>query len=156
MSTFDADSFLNQTVETSLDTKRLVIPADKYQAQIDKITTRDGIISKGDNAGKPWVSLNVMWSIMDEGLKQEFDRSKIVVPQNIFLDLDDNGGLASGKGKNVNLGKLRDAVGQNEDGQPWSPNMLLGQVAEINVTVGVNPKTQDEQNEVSGVAPYEG
>lgn len=155
MSTFDADSFLNSSVEGALDTKYPVVPADKYPAQIDKVATGNGIIRNGDNAGKPWVSLNVHWSIMDEALKQEMDRDKVVVVQRIFLDLDDQGNIAVGKGKNVKLGQLREAVGQNDPSQPWSPNFLVGQMAEIDVVVTANDQG-DERNDVRGVAEYQG
>lgn len=44
-----------------------------------------------------------------------------------FLDLDEVGMLAVGEGKNVGLGKLREAVGQNDDDTPWTMEMPVGQ-----------------------------
>ena len=38
-----------------------------------------------------------------------------------------------GKGKNVALGRLREALGQNTPGKPWSFGMLVGQVAKVAV-----------------------
>lgn len=155
MSTFDADSFLNQSVEGALDTKYPVVPADKYVAQVDKVSTSDGIISKGENAGKKWVSLNLHWNVMDEELKREMERDKVVVVQRIFLDLNDDDTIAVGKGKNVKLGQVRDAMGQNDPSQPWSPNFLIGQMAEIDVVVTANDQG-DERNDIRGVAEYQG
>lgn len=154
MSSFDPDQFVNTTVEEATATERLVVPGNKYNAQVDHIDIKHGTISKGDNAGKTWARLDVFWSIIDEGLKQEFGQDKIIRVQGIFLDLDDNNQLAGGKGKNVELGLLRKAVKQNEDGQPWSMNMLVGQLAQIDVAVGEYKGAP--QNQIRGVAEYEG
>lgn len=155
MSNFDPDQFMNTTVEGELDTKRPVLPSGQYPGQIEKITPRSGTISKGDNVGKTWASFNVLIEVQDEALKQELNQEKLFVNHNVFLDLDENEQLDMRKGKNVALGKLRDAVGQN-DGSPWSPNMLLGQPVQVDVTVGVNPNTGDEMNNVRAVSKYEG
>jgi hypothetical protein len=155
MSSFDPDQFMNTTVEGELETKRPVIPAGQYPGQISKVTPRSGTIGKGDNAGKTWASLNVLIEVQDQALAEELGQDKLFVNHNVFLDLDDNENIDMRKGKNINLGKLRDAVGQN-DGSPWSPNMLLGQPVQVDVTVGVNPNTGDEMNNVRAVAPYEG
>lgn len=154
MSTFDSDSFLNTTVETELDTQFPTFEAGKYPALVDKVDTSDGIIGKGDNVGKPWASLNIHWSIQDEGVKQEMDRDKVIVVQRIFLDLDENANLAVGKGKNVKLGKVLEVFGLN-DGSPWTPNMMLGQQAEVDVVLGAN-QDGDPRNDVRGIAPLEG
>ena len=50
--------------------------------------------------------------------------------QTIWLDVNEQGGLVFGKNKNVSLGKLRDALGQNT-GAPWSPTHLIGQPATV-------------------------
>jgi hypothetical protein len=55
------------------------------------------------------------------------------VSQSLMLDMTESGALAVGTNKNVNLGRLREALGQNVSGRPWSPNMLQGQVARISV-----------------------
>lgn len=155
MSAFDPDQFMNTTVEGELETKRPVVPAGQYTGQIFKITPKSGTIGKGDNAGKTWASLVLTIEIHDQALAQEMNQEKLFVSHNIFLDLDDNNQIDMRKGKNVALGKVRAAVGQN-DGSPWSPNMLLGQMLEVDVTVGTNPNTGEEVNNVRGVAEYTG
>lgn len=155
MSNFDPDQFMNTTVEGELDTKRPVAPAGQYPGQIAKVTPRSGTIRNGENAGKTWASLNLQIELLDEALKQELNQDKVFVFHNVFLDLDDNENLDLRPGKNVALGKVRSAVGQN-DGSAWSPSMLVGQPVLADVTVGINPKTQDETNNVAAVAAYEG
>ena len=51
----------------------------------------------------------------------------------MFLDMDENGDLELGKGKNVDLGRLREALGQNTGGN-WSPSQLVGSSATIHVS----------------------
>ena len=155
MSSFDPDQFMNTTVEGELDTKRPVVPASQYNCQVFKVTPKSGTIGKGDNAGKTWASFVLTLEVMDEAVKEEMNQDKVFVSYNIFLDLTDSEQLDMSKGKNVQLGKLRNAVGQN-DGSPWTPAMLLGQMVEADVVVGVNNNTGDEINNVRGVAAYEG
>ena len=52
--------------------------------------------------------------------------------QTVWLDIGEQGQLEFGVNKNVALGKLREAFGQN-DGKPWSPLMMMGQPAIVNV-----------------------
>lgn len=75
------------------------------------------------------------------------------VYQTIWLDISGSGGLDTSKGKNVGLGKLRDALGQNREGQPWSPGMLVGQVALIRVGHSIDKRDNvTVQAEVKAVA----
>ncbi|MGH2638967.1 MAG: hypothetical protein ACRDF4_06765, partial [Rhabdochlamydiaceae bacterium] len=46
-----------------------------------------------------------------------------------FLELTSSGAIDFGKGKNVGLGRLREALGQNKIGKPWSFNMIRGSLA---------------------------
>ncbi len=43
-----------------------------------------------------------------------------------MLDIDDAGRLKTGESANVGLGRLREAVGLNQPGQPFSLGMLQG------------------------------
>lgn len=147
---FDPDQFLHTSTEGALDTEFPVVPAAQYRAVVDDIKVKSGTMSKGENVGNLWVSININWSIQDEALKEEMERDKVIVRQNVFLDVDNQGTIQTGKGKNVMLGRLRAAVGQN-DGSAWSPAMLIGQMAEIDVAVGEYQGAP--QNQIRGVAP---
>jgi hypothetical protein len=62
--------------------------------------------------------------IQDENLKTQLGMDKIVVFKNVTLDFE-NGALAFGKNRNIDLGQLRHAVGQNVPG-PWALGNLRG------------------------------
>lgn len=152
MSTFDPEMFMNVPVEGANDTKRPIVPAGEYRCQIFKLVPRSGTIENGDKAGQPWCSYNLVLEVLDDAVKEELGLDRVFVNHNVFLDLTPDQQLDMGRGKNVALGKVREAVGQNDPSSPWSFAMLLGQIVKANVTVGVNPKTHDEMNNVTALA----
>jgi len=128
---FNPDTFLNMQVTGALDTQRIPIPAHDYVAVIDDIKPRKA---------KDSAILDVLWlvdggTMTPEGktVQQVTGLPKNVARQSIFLDLTPEGGLDLSKGKNVPLGQLRDALGQNDPSKSWSPGMLKGQVAKITI-----------------------
>jgi hypothetical protein len=130
---FDANQFMSAVYTEVNDTKVALCPAGEYQAMIDKIEPRSGTISKGERTGEPWASLNVTWTVTDQAVLALLGRDKVNVFQSVMLDLTPTGGLDMGSGKNVNLGRLREAVNLNQPGQPFSPTMLQGRLAKIMV-----------------------
>ena len=69
-----------------------------------------------------------------------------------LFDLNEAGnGLDMGKGKNVALGRLREATDLNVPGQPFAMAMFPGRLAKIKVTQ--RPGTEPDQvyNDVRGV-----
>lgn len=124
MSSFDPEAFLGTDTSDEMSTVVLPIPEGEYNATIDSVKAR----LAGD---KP--VFKVIWNIDDADGKvaKATGRDKNTVRQSIWLDVNDNGSLDTGTGKNVGLGRLREAVGQNKAGKPWNPNMLVGQVAKI-------------------------
>ena len=130
MSAFDPDQFLSQTVEQSNDTKITPCPAGEYPGYIKELKVSTG---QGKD-GSTWASLNPVWVIDDQSVREFLDRDEVTVKQSIFLDLTDSGTLDMGKGKNVGLGRLREALGLNVPGQAFSFQMLCGRPAKITVT----------------------
>lgn len=152
--TFDTENFLDTQIEQNIDTSFEPIPEGDYPAKIidgeNAINIRSGVSAKGN----AWCMMDVVWEIDDPQLAEEIGRDPVRVRQSIFLDMTEQGGLDLGKGKNRQLGFLREAVGQNSEGQPWSPRMLQGQVALINV--GHRPNNDNPEilyDEVRRVAP---
>lgn len=119
MSSFDPTQFLSQTITEANETRFTPIPEGEYLASISKLGMRTL-----DKTGA--VILDITWDILDENLKATLGLDKPQVRQSCFLDLDANGKIASGQNKNVDLGRVRDALGQNNAGQPWGPMMLNG------------------------------
>lgn len=125
---FDEQSFLNTEVSGELDTKRPPIPVGEYTAMIDKVDVR----AVGEQKDK--IMLDIFWAIDNPTLADEISRmNPFTTRQSLFLDVTAQGGLDMSKGKNTDLGHLRDAVGQNVSG-PWRFTDLVGKVAVVNVT----------------------
>lgn len=116
---FDAQSFLHNTIDAPLADEPVLIPQGEYEATIDKIGVKP---AKDNDSG---VNLNIQWEINDPELKAQLDRVKIIVPQFMFVVLDENGRLDVSGDKNWRLGQVKTAVGQ-ENAKPWHVAMLEG------------------------------
>lgn len=124
-STFNPETFMNTSTTEAGSTKYTPVPEEDYPASIKEVKPRE---AKGRGI------LDINWEIVDERAKAATGMESSVVRQSIFLDLTESGGLDMGKGKNIPLNKLREAVNQNAPGKTWQPGMLLGQVALVKVT----------------------
>lgn len=132
MSDFDPDLFLQQTVDKPLETEFTMVPPGEYRASIGDFD-REAMeevkfdYKRGPKAGQPGImyKLTVPFLVDDDAVKAELDRDQVTISKQYILDLDEHGKLAEGKNKNIELGRLRDAVGQN-DGSPWSIMNLRG------------------------------
>lgn len=128
--TFDTESFLNSSVSDANDTKVIPVPIGEYPAIINKIAARTWQSKDGSQSG---VTLDVFWSIEDAQVKAELDRQEVICKQGIMLDTLPDGKLDIGKGKNIGLGRLREAVNLNVPGQTFSFQQLPGQSAKVTV-----------------------
>lgn len=151
MSAFDPDQFMSMTVDGANDTEYATIPAGEYPAMIAdaKMAEREG------KEGNKFYPLDIQWQLINpsQDLINAMGRDKIIVRQSVFVDFTDGGSLDMGKGKNVGLGKLRDALGQNTPG--WRPGMLIGAgPATIKVTQGPD-KQGVVRNNVTAVGKME-
>lgn len=125
------EEFLSGTVEGASSTQLKPIPAGEFRAVCDNVELKSFEYKKGDRAGETGYRLVLVWHIDDEGLKAELGRNP-TMQQSIFLDMKGDS-LDMSEGKNVTLGRVRQAVGQNEPGKPWSPLMLKGAVAVLSI-----------------------
>lgn len=125
MSSFNPDTFLNTETSEANATSYTPVPEGEFNASIKQIKPR--VLTDGRAV------LDVTWIVDDEQARQETGMAEPSVRQTLWLDTTESGGLDFGKGKNVGLGRLRDAVKQNASGKPWAPGMLIGQVAKIKV-----------------------
>lgn len=150
MSTFDPASLLEATVETSNDTKIIPIPEGEYLAVIDNVKINTWQSGDGSKSG---LRLDVEYLLDDAAAKEATGRDKLLVRQGIMLDLTEDGrSFDMGKGKNVGLGRLREATGLNTPGQTFAVQMLPGRLVKIKVTQ--RPKEGDPEtiyNDVRGV-----
>lgn len=135
--TFNPELFLQTTISEANSTELILIPEGDYLAVSEPITVesfRSFDIKRGERAGQKGRSLDIKWNINDDSgqLKEYLGRAPSA-RQGIMLDTRPDGTLEMGKGKNVGLGRVREAVGQNANGQPWSFSMLGGVMAKIKV-----------------------
>jgi len=114
---FDPELFMSTSVDAEMATKYDPVPEGEYTGVIKSVAIR--------NPKENMVILDVTWDIDDPALAERLGRESVTVRQSVFLDISDSGGIAVGPNKNVGLGRLREAVGQNNPG-PWSPAMLEG------------------------------
>ena len=118
---FNPDDFMNTAVEGELSTEYSPVPENEYIAVVEEV--------KPDTTPSGTPLLGVFWKIDAPGDDEADGR---VVRQTIWLDVTGEGALDRGKGKNVQLGRLRAALNQNGPGA-WNPGMLLGAVARISI-----------------------
>ncbi len=137
---FDKDAFMNSTTTEAGSTEYVPTPDHDWNGRIKKVEFREAKDSK---------ILDIYWAIPGEQvgpdgqtLEQITGMKEVQVRQSCFLDITPNGGLDMGKGKNVSLNKLREALGQNVAGQAWSPRMLDGQAARISTKSRSGPDGQ--------------
>lgn len=122
--TFDPSVFESQQFTDANDTKYVAIPEGEYTGLIKEKKIRNE---------KGYTILDIQWIIDDQGVKDLTGMKEPTVRQSIFLDVTPNGGLDFGKGKNVKFGRLREAVGLNTPGQPFSFGMLEGRPARVSI-----------------------
>lgn len=125
--TFNADAFMNDTVDAPMATSLQSVPDGEYQAVIGDFTSEAfktiEIADKknpGQKISRP--VLEVPFIIQDAALSAKMEREQIVHRETYWLDFDASGKIATGADKNVRLGQLRDALNQNTPG--WAPSHL--------------------------------
>jgi hypothetical protein len=123
MSTFDPSIFEQTVLNESNDTRIAPVPEDEYLGEIKSYEFRT------TNSGKTMV--NVLWKTTDPKAVDATGLPEPTVRQTIWLDVTDAGGLDMGKGKNVSLGKFREAIDMNKPGFTWQNT--IGKLARIKV-----------------------
>lgn len=126
---FDVNAFLSSSAEP-MATQMEVCPEGEFAFMLDsdgKMLTPKNLKGTSQKTGNPYDFWQ--WELtalcMSEEVKQKLGRQKVPVRLRINLDIDANAGkLETGPNKNVGLGKLRDALKQNNAG--WTPQQLLG------------------------------
>jgi len=123
---FDADKFLNQTVQDPMSTVTIPCPEGEFKAFVDDgdraVTFREGGLDRNGNDLSP--QCVVQFAIMGDQLPNQFlKRDKVIVPTNIWLDVTGDA-LDLSERKNVGLGLLRKALDQNDGA--WNPMMMKG------------------------------
>lgn len=149
MSVFDPDQFMQESVEGANDTVYPTLPAGEYTGMISEVKVRQTQSDK--RPGEFFYPADITWDLMDVPQKvlDEMGRDKFSVRQSVFLDINDSGQLDLGKGKNIQLGRLREALSLNTPG--FSIGKLKGAgPAKLNVTLKPD-KNGTPRNDVTQV-----
>src|SRR5712671_241316 len=136
-SAFNVDEFLQTTIDPQgvpLDTKVSFVPEGEYPAQITALSPREI-----EQDGKSRRLVEVTWSITDDALRASMGISDPRARQTLWLDTESDGSFIIAKNKNVDTGRLLDALGMN-NGRRWSWAQLLHQTAYVRVEL---PRDQD-------------
>jgi hypothetical protein len=143
---FDVNAFMNENIDTPLDTRLDPIPEGEHMGQIG-IGEKDVDVVAGVSAKtqKPWLRVDMFIDLTDPNLAATLKREKVRVRYSVMIDLNEQGKLDTRPQRNINLGKLRDAVGQNKPG-PWNFNMLKGMPIKV--------KVKQKPNENDPTSPY--
>lgn len=124
-SVFDTDVFLGTTYTEENDTTFTPLPEGDYLATIgpdeDDLKLATGVSERG-----VWARLELQWYVDDPELAEKMGMQQLRVKQSLFLDLEGNPPrLAMGRNRNIKLGRVRKAVGQNT-GRDWDIGQLRG------------------------------
>ena len=109
MSTFDPKLLEEAIIDAPNATSFEPIPEGVYPAICDGFEIRTAKTEDGDRA-----ILRLMWSIMDDSVKELLGREVVISRQDIWLDLNTDGSIATGPGQNVQLGRAREACKINK------------------------------------------
>lgn len=134
VSTFDPQAFLAAQMTDALETEYKPVPKgvysgitagidapDSMKMQVRQVDLKSGGVSYAFSIG---VKIDAPGNELADGKWVRFQS---------WLDLTPSGGLELGDNKNVRLGQLRQALGQNEPGKPWAFAMLQDQPLKIKV-----------------------
>lgn len=137
---FDLDMFKRSSVTGEVSTKIIPCEPGEYPA---RITRHDIAVTspKEDKQARPY--LTVFYSIDDVAQIQHTGRDPLTVRQTIWLDATESSGLDMAPGKNIGLGRLRAALGQDNPTQPWKFDMLDGGVVMVKVVNEADPKDSE-------------
>lgn len=128
---FDPVMFLNTTIDEANDTKVVPCPAGEYLAISEKVDIKAWSSKDGSSSG---LKLEILWDIQDDNVKALLGRDSVKVTQQQMLDLTDTGMLDTSKGKNVGLGRIREALDMNTPGVAFSFAALQGRMAKVLVS----------------------
>jgi hypothetical protein len=145
--TFNEEEFLQTPVEEALSTVSLKIPPNDYKGMIAKPEHISmGFTPKGSPV------LEVWWTLDAPEVSEQIGKDTLMVRQTLYLDLTAAKRLDTSKGRNVQLGRLREALGQNGPGK-WNYNDMVGVPALVKTDLDPNKNVAgDFYEKVKGVS----
>jgi len=129
---FNEEAFIAAATTSEVgSTKAKLPPEGDYPAVVSDFQVKSGVIGKGKNIGKPWVSFVYKLEFTDERVTSVTGISPTVRSYSIFLDLTEDSTFENAKpdfreGRNLQFQRFRAAVGLNEPGVEFNPRMPVG------------------------------
>jgi hypothetical protein len=154
-STFDADAFMNSTIDEPMATQMASVPDGEYVAMIGDFTSEAFKTIEYTDKNGVQVSrqiLEIPFIIDDDALKAQLGREQVTHRESFWLDLTADGKLDTGPDKNVSLGKLRACLGQNGNG-PWSPSMLRN-MGPMRIKIVSRADKRDPEKKYTNITKY--
>lgn len=133
-SAFSPDIFLQTNYQETTSTVASLLPKDTYVGIIKDLVPRQVQGTKDTTKWYLFMDFNVEIGT-PAALKEELGRDISKIRHSVGVELiEGSNAIDMGKGKNVQLGRIRDAAGQNVSGQAWAPGMLNGAMVKVDVT----------------------
>jgi hypothetical protein len=127
---FDVNTLLDLEIRAATSTDYTPVPEGVYRAIIRKVDIRRNT-SKA--SGEAFTSLDLSCEVDDEVARTVTGMDHPTVRGSMILELNSDGGLDFGKGRNVRLGRLREAVDLNDERKPFSFRMLVDRQVKVDV-----------------------
>lgn len=129
---FNPEDFKTSQTTEQGSTSVTPCPLGEYVAKIEKVDFRQAQGKKNPN--ETYTFADIVYEVDNDEVRRHCDRDKVTVRQSMIVDVAADGkSLDFGKGKNIGLNRVRDAVGQNVPGAAWAPSMLEGKVLKVKV-----------------------
>lgn len=97
---FDPNAFLEQVVTEVGSTESTPIPAGVSTSLSS--TRRSSPPGRRRTTRASWVEVKITWALEDQAVRDLLGRDKVIVAQDIMLDIIDTGSLDMGKGRTWN------------------------------------------------------
>jgi hypothetical protein len=122
----DLEALIGAPITEKLDTQFEVTPAGEYVAMISDRTPVKDWFRTVRVRDQDVPQCNILFIISDAEIAKAIGRREATSRLTLWLDVVEDGSrLDTGRGKNVGLGALRKALGQDED-MEWSFQKLVG------------------------------
>lgn len=146
-SNFDPQSFLQEPVVGGFSTRVNPIPDGDYPAIVTKYDARQ--MQASDGSGRLFTTVDVTFEIDDQRAREATGMDKPTSRMTVFLDLTDDGKLDRSKGKNVQLGRLLEGLGLNDESKQFQWPDLVGKPCVVHVEG--SPSKKDPRDIFSNV-----
>lgn len=119
---FDEEAFLHEVQGEVFETEYSPVPEGEFTMQVKQGTSK--VISGTGKDGNPYKMYTARAVIDSAEARAATNLEAPTARIRFFLDLSESGSLASGKNKNVTLGRLLKATGNDKQG--WSYAAIEG------------------------------